>query len=56
MDNPNDLVLWGNFDSTAVSTLIVRITRCSDRPTCRTDSEINDFMDRYGHMMLAYND
>ena len=56
LDNSEELVLRGNFESIAVSTLIVRLVRCSDRSTCKTDSEIDDFMDKHGHMFLLYND
>ena len=35
---------------------MVRLIRCNDRDTCRNDDEINEFMDKNGHLIMVYNE
>ena len=40
-----DIELWGNHESTNLSQLSVRVLKCKDRPTCKSDDEIDAFID-----------
>ena len=44
-DNLQDIEIWGNFDSTKAQVIRVRVMRCSGKSTCKSDEEIDEFID-----------
>ena len=56
IDNIEDLEIWGNSDSTVFQALQVRLVKCRGRDTCKTDEEIDQFIDQNGHLIFAANE
>ena len=44
-DNLQDIVIWGNFGSTTAQVIRVRVMRCSGKSNCKSQNEIDEFMD-----------
>ena len=59
IDNIKDLELWGNADSAPHNTLQVRLLKCdyaAPNNTCKTEAEINDWIDQNGHLTMLANE
>ena len=56
LDDIDEISLWGNENSVNVSNIAIRLVRCTGRPTCKSDAEITEFVEKNGIMFLAYND
>ena len=55
LDNAQDITLWGNFKVTSVNTLIILPMKCMGRPTCKSDTEIDEFIEKNGNLMIVFN-
>ena len=59
IDNIKDLELWGNQDSATYNTLQFRLLKCDQAApnnTCKTETEINDWIDQNGHLTMLANE
>ena len=55
LPNPDNITIWGNNQGSNFQLFEVRLVRCRDRPTCRNDSEIDEFINKNGHIMILQN-
>ena len=55
MDNIEEIELWGNYDTSTAKTIQVRVKRCKGKETCKSDQEIEEFIDNNGHFSLLSN-
>ena len=51
----DNIKLWGNAQSKESQVIQVRLLRCEDRKTCKSDKEIDEFIDKNGHIVMLYN-
>ena len=59
IDNLNEQKLWGNTDSGFANALQMRLYKCDSsvpNSKCKSDVEINDWLDQNGHLTLLAND
>ena len=54
-DSIDDIELWGNYDTSISQTIQVRVKRCKGKETCKSDEEIDEFIDRNGHLSVLSN-
>ena len=33
----------------------IGLRRCTNKPSCKNETEINEFIDKHGHLMLFFN-
>ena len=55
LDSPQNITIWGNLRNTLLQALMVRVIPCTGKDTCKSESEINDFIDRIGHLTILHN-
>ena len=55
-DNIDDLHLRGNIHSSIATGIFVRVIPCSNRDSCKSEEEIDKFMDENGHFLMTAND
>ena len=55
-DNIDDLYLRGNFQSSIATSIYVRVIPCSNRDSCKSEEEIDKFVEANGHFLMAMND
>lgn len=42
--DPTDLEIWGTYDSKKAKRLKIKLSRCEGKAYCKTDGEIDDFL------------
>ena len=45
LEKSEDITLWGNSKSVDQVSLDIRLVRCTNKTSCKNDTEINDFID-----------
>ena len=51
-----DITLIGYHLNKVKKYLYLALERCWDRPTCKNETEINEFLDNYGQLLLYMNE
>ena len=46
--NSEDITFYGNSKKENNQGLDIKLVRCTNRPTCKNETEINDFIDKHG--------
>ena len=50
-----EISLFGNSYTENLRGLDIRLKRCTNKPTCKNETEINDFIDKNGQVQLYFN-
>ena len=50
-----EISLFGNSYTENLRGLDIRLKRCTNKPTCKNETEINDFIDNHGQFQIFYN-
>ena len=56
LPNHNNITLNGNILQQAFQTLDIRVMRCKGRDTCKSDLEIEEFLDKNGMLFFIANE
>ena len=55
LQKSEDITLMSNFDTKEYFSLDIRLVKCTNRPTCKNETEINDFIDKNGAIQMYSN-
>ena len=45
LEKSEDITMWGNNKKVDFVSLDIRLVRCTNKTSCKNDTEINDFID-----------
>ena len=51
----SEITLWGNYHAVDFMSLDIRLKRYTNKPTCKNETEINDFIDENGQIFMFTN-
>ena len=55
LPNPENITIYGNSEVVDFQQLTVRLVKCKNRTTCKSDDEIDEFIDKNGNFMFIQN-
>ena len=55
LENYQEIALFGNNEQVEFMSLDIKLVRCTNRSSCKTETEINDFIDKNGQILVSYN-
>ena len=55
LPNPENITIWGEISGVEFQSVAVRLVRCKDRPSCKNDTEIDEFIDNNGQFIYISN-
>ena len=55
LENFQEIALFGNYKQVEFASLDIKLVRCTDMISCKNETEINDFIDENGNIMMYTN-
>ena len=55
IQNSEDITLYGNGYNGEFVSLDIGLLRCHNKTSCKNETEINDFLDKNGHLVYFLN-
>ena len=55
LPNYEDIALYGNYLTFEYISLDIRLVKCTNKSSCKNDTEIDDFIDKNGQITTIWN-
>ena len=55
LENYQEIAIFGNNEQVEFMSLDIKLVRCINKSTCKNETEINDFIDKNGQILVSYN-
>ena len=55
LENYQEIALFGNNEQVEFMSLDIKLVRCTNRSSCKNETEINDFIDKNGAIQMYSN-
>ena len=55
LENFQEIALFGNYEQVEFISLDIKLVRCTNKTSCKNETEINDFIDENGQILMYTN-